>query len=82
MSSFERDPVSGRYITDCALCGQSDTHPKHSVQMAKQVSRFHFDCHAPVGCADCARSLVEHDKAHGEALISSLAGAREANDNG
>lgn len=82
MAKFAKDPATGRYITPCDGCGQQDTHPKHSIQMNRKISRFHFDCHAPAGCPDCVKALADHKKAQGDKLIASLAAAREVGSDG
>ena len=78
----EKDPATGRYIMKCDGCGGSDTDPKHSIQMNKKISRFHFDCHAPAGCPSCVQSLKDHKNAHGDKLVASLAKAREVGTDG
>jgi len=62
--------MADRPVRDCALCDVTDDHPRHTVQINRQVSRFHQDCHAAAGCPDCAAVLKAADGAHGEALTA------------
>lgn len=59
----------------CIACGQTDDHPRHSVQIdPERWADFHLDCHARMDppCRECASRVEGADGKTGAQLLAHL----------